>query len=208
MQLQLTWSYAKWLSAKGAKSGVKKKRLFFCPPTDDSLHLTIRRGSWLAEPEGHFQEFCFCNNFDTLLSGQNTHHVISKSLFFLQVLAASVLLQWKIETLFHDPKKHKAKKPNTVRCVATLFARLALIMICLARVLRWFSVWHDVQPWTAAEMWKSCDLTMFEQRDSLISLKPRCRKSAVEKAFLFCWHVGGSIVQISFTDLSEKLRRC
>lgn len=75
----------------------------------------------------------------------------------------------------------------------------------MAQSLAWISAWTTVE---MSLYLKPCELTMFEQHDSLITLKPRCRKSAVEEPFIFSWHVGGSIVQIGLTDLSEKLWCC
>ena len=52
-----------------------------------------------------------------------------------------------------------------------------------------FSLWHtnsveNIIVKTLSQLCERCELTMSEQRDSLITLKPRCRKSAVEKPFM------------------------
>lgn len=77
-----------------------------------------------------------------------------------------------------------------------------------------FSLWHtnsveNIIVKTSSQLCERCELTMSEQRDSLITLKPRCRKSAVEKPFM----VFGMSERLfaancsklcSFTDLSKE----
>lgn len=121
-------------------------------------------------------------------------------------LCPATHVNWRIIQWFKN--KEQQQKQCLARHVSFCSARSSYLPGTrseMVQSLAWISAWTAVE--TSLYL-KPCELTVFEQHDSLITLKPRCRKSAVEKPFIFFWHVGGSIVQIGFTDLSEKLWCC